>query len=177
MSLVLLALSFSTQANVMPVLHSIEEVVLEAPYSCNGSYEKSAIFLSDHSKRRNSPDLLYNGSCNSRNFYIEASTAGDDFSLIADLGNVDLKEVTAAKAFNFKNVVGFDNTFTESANVIKGHVYAVLSTKSDKRSLVIYRVKDFTPNKSITFEYAVKSYAIQKTVEEVPGFSWGAQNY
>jgi hypothetical protein len=179
LTMILLVTTFTVNAKQnedMPELHLIKTITLESPYSCNGSYEKSAVFLTDYSIRRNSPDLLYNGACGSKN-YIDASTAGDDFSLISDLGNVDIRKVSASKAFNFKRTVGQDNTFKETAVLIKGHVYAVLTSKSDIRSLVIYKLIEHTPGKSATFEYAVKAYSIQSTEIESPYFSWGERNY
>jgi hypothetical protein len=62
--------------------------------------------------------LLFNGARGSVD-YFEASTAGDDMSLTANLGNAPLKEVTAIKAFNFQRVHSFDlySRFTENAKV------------------------------------------------------------
>ncbi len=163
--------TISTFATTLPQLHQVNTIKLKAPYSCNGSYKKSAIFLTDYSESRNSPDLLYNGACGSKK-YIGASTAGDDFSLIADLGDIDIEKVTASKSFNFQRTVGSDNTFKESARLIKGHTYAVLTSKSDIRSLVIYKLTELKPNGEAKFEYSVKSYSIQESIDEAPGFSW-----
>ena len=170
-----LSISSSVFASGLPAIHSIKTVILSAPYSCEGSYEKSAVFLSQHSEDRNSPDLLYNGACGSSK-YIEASTAGDDFSLIADLGEVKIEDVTASKAFNFARTVGRDNIFTQTASLKANHTYAVLTSKSDKRSLVIYKVKSISETGDLELEYAVKSYAVQDSVDEVPGFDWSKKN-
>ncbi len=171
-----LLLFFSASAfAALPVLHKINTVTLTTSYSCDGSYYKSAVFLSSYSKNRNSPDLLYNGACGSPD-YIEASTAGDDFSLIADLGDVDLEKVTASKAFNFDRVVGGDNIFKETARVKLNHTYAVLTSKDDIRSLIIYKVISYNPNGELILKYAVKSYSIQRSLEEASGFSWDAKS-
>ena len=163
-------------ASALPLLHEIKRVTLETPYSCNGSYKKSALFLSSYSKDRNSPDLLYNGACNPGDNYIEASTAGDDFSLISDLGNISLTEVTAAKSFNFQRTVGKNNNFKATQEIKVGHVYVVLTSKSEIRSLVAYKVVDQTIDGKMTLEYAVKSYSIQYTTEESKGFDWEQKN-
>lgn len=160
----------------LPTLNEIKTVVLEASYSCNGSYEKSAVFLSKSSKESNAPDLLYRGTCRAGN-YIDASTAGDDFSLIADLGNVSLKKLTPSKMFNFENTVGRDNTFKGTAEIKLNHVYAVLSSQRDLRSLVAYKVVNHQRNGgTLTLNYAVKSYSIQKPVKIAPGWGWERQS-
>jgi len=162
-------------ADVLPGLHQIKTITLPSPYSCGGSYEKSAIFLSDFSRDKNAPDLLYNGACGSEN-NLEASTAGDDFSLIADLGEVNLEAVTAAKAFNLKNMVGSDNTFKENAKIKLKHVYAVLTSKAEIRSLIIYKVISHNKDGRLTLQYAVKSYSLQETIKESSGFDWEKKN-
>jgi len=173
--LVTFSLSNLAIAGKMPVLHKIEQATLTAPYSCKGSYEKSALFLSGFSKSQNAPDLLYNGACGSENF-IDASTAGDDFTLIADLGDVKLEDLTASKSFNIQNTVGQDNTFKETQPVILNHTYAVLISKSDIRALYAFKVVSQTKDGAMTIRYAVKSYSIQETKAESEGFSWDRKN-
>src|SRR3982751_2678845 len=94
----------------LPELHTIKTVTLSPSYSCRSQedfsrgYESTALYLSDYSKRRNSPDLLFNGACRSED-YFEASTAGDDMALIADLGtDVSVEQLSAHLAFNKQNV-------------------------------------------------------------------------
>jgi hypothetical protein len=159
----------------LPALNVIQRATLAYPYSCQGSYGASALFLSAYSKERNSPDLLYNGACGSED-YIEADTAGDDFALIADLGPVPLHEVTSAMAFNYRNVVGGDNNFTRSAPVLVGHTYSVLISKSDIRALFVLHVDEQVADGPMTISYAVKSYAVQATTASSPGFGWTAPN-
>src|SRR5215467_5485748 len=97
----------------LPELHMIKTVTLAPSYGCRSKqefrsgYANTALFLSKYSDDRNSPDLLFNGACRSEDYFV-GSTAGDDMSLIADLGNVPLEEVTTSKAFNFKRVHSFD---------------------------------------------------------------------
>lgn len=162
----------------LPELNAVRRVTFTHPYSCYGgggapSYEGSALFLSDHARQRNAPDLLYNGACGST-AYLEAATAGDDFALIADLGEVPLDRVTPSMAFNLTQVVGGDNTFTRTAPVIVGHTYAVLISKSDIRALFVLHVESQVADGPMTISYAVKSYAIQETTASAPGFGWGA---
>ncbi|MGZ3768580.1 MAG: hypothetical protein ACXVCP_02450 [Bdellovibrio sp.] len=173
----ILALGLGSQtlaSNNMPTLHKIETYTFQASYSCNGSYEKSALFMSDFSKQRNSPDLLFDGTCGSQ-LYIEATTAGDDYSVISDLGNVPLESVSASKSFNYDRTVGHDNTFKETMPVVAGHTYAVLISKSDIRALYVLKVDTIT-NGQMKIRYAVKSYSIQASQVEVPGFNWDQGN-
>src|SRR4051812_44234719 len=72
----------------LPELHTIKTVTLTPSYSCRTpeefqkGYANTALFLSAYGKQRNSPDLLFNGACKSDDAF-QASTAGDDFSLIS----------------------------------------------------------------------------------------------
>jgi hypothetical protein len=99
-----------------------QSVTLAPSFSCRSKeefctgYAQTALFPSRYSEDRNSPDLLFNGACGSED-YREGSTAGDDMSLIADLGNVPLEEVTSSRAFNFQRVHSFDlhSNFTQEA--------------------------------------------------------------
>ena len=117
----------------LPELHTIKTVTLSPTYGCRskeefrGGYSKTALFLSKSSDDRNSPDLLVNGACDSEDFF-QDSTAGDDMSLIADLGAVPLEEVTTSKAFNFKRINSMElySRFTQEAKVEANHTYVVL---------------------------------------------------
>ena len=153
-----------------PELHVIKKVELKMPYSCEGSYEDSALFLTEHTRQYNGPDLLYNGACGTEN-YIEASTAGDDFTLIANLGDVPIEEVTASKAFNYTRTASQSNIFKTDQEVVVGDTYVVLSSKSDLRSLVVYKVLEHKPDGKLVLEYAVKSYSLHDRIRN-KGFSW-----
>lgn len=165
----------------LPELHAIKTVALSPSYSCRPSdesqrgYQNTALFLSAYSKQRNSPDLLFNGACRSED-YFEASTAGDDMSLIADLGaDVSLEDISASRAFNLKRVDSFAaySKFVESAKVELNHTYAVLLNQSDKRGLFIFTVVSYVPNEKVELRYAVKSYQIMPGNQIVsPGFDW-----
>ena len=165
----------------MPELHTINAVTLSPSYSCRSSnefqkgYANTALFLSAYSKQRNSPDLLFNGACRSED-YFEASTAGDGMSLIADLGeNVQLGEVSAARAFNLKRVHSFAeySKFADSVKVQPNHTYAVLLNESDKRGLFVFTVIGYVPNEKVELRYAVKSYQITLNGQTISaGFDW-----
>lgn len=169
----------------LPELHAIKTVTLSPSYSCRSSdafqkgYANTALFLSVYSKQRNSPDLLFNGACRSED-YFKASTAGDDMSLIADLGeNVSLEEVSASQAFNLKRVHSFAeySKFADSVKVQANHTYAVLLNESDKRGLFVFTVVNYVPNEKVELRYAVKSYQIMPNGRIVSaGFDWEKKN-
>src|SRR4051812_28344367 len=94
-----LLLADTTMQTQLPELHRIFTATLSPSYSCRSKedfkkgYESTALFLVPIANAQNSPDLLFNGACGSRD-YFGASTAGDDMSLIADLGTLSLEQVT-----------------------------------------------------------------------------------
>ncbi len=166
----------------LPSLHVIKSAVLSPAYSCRSAedfkrgYEGTALFLSDFSRRRNGPDLLFNGACDAED-YFEASTAGDDMSLIADLGTeVSLEDVSASRAFNLQRVHSFPaySKFARTVKVELDHTYAVLLNNRYKRGLFVFAVTEYTPNKSVGLKYAVKSYAVVagSQIESSAGFDW-----
>src|ERR1700689_1890318 len=90
-----------TQDLGLPELHKTNSVTLGPSYSCGsagqaqtgeGSYRNSALFLSKYSHQMNAPELLFNGACGAED-YLQSSVAGDEMSLIADLGAVPLETV------------------------------------------------------------------------------------
>lgn len=169
----------------LPELHTVKTVTLSPSYSCRSpeesqkGYAKTALFLSAYSKQRNSPDLLFNGACKSGDDF-QASTASDDFSLIADLGaEVSLEEVSASRAFNLRRVHSYadDSKFADTVKVAANHTYAVLLNESDKRGLFIFKVVEYVPNERVVLRYAVKSYQIMPSGQiRAEGFDWAKTN-
>jgi hypothetical protein len=165
----------------LPELHTIKTAALSPSYSCRtagSGYQNTALFLSDYSRQRNSPDLLFNGACGSQDFF-EASTAGDDMALIADLGRgVDFENLSAHLAFNLQNVASFAaySAFAQAVPVQKKHTYAVLLNKSDIRALILLTVTGHVANQEVDFRYAVKEYQILDVKAQSPGFDWNKGN-
>lgn len=165
----------------LPTLHLIREVTLSPAYSCRSQedfgkgYQGTALFLSDYGKQRNSPDLLFNGACGSDD-YFESSTAGDDMSLIADLGeNVALADISASRAFNLERVRSYasHSKFVKSMKVQVNHTYAVLLNEADKRGLFVFTVTEHVPNKRVELKYTVKSYQVTLNGQQrSPDFDW-----
>jgi hypothetical protein len=168
----------------LPELHMIKTVTLSPSYSCRSQedfgkgYESTALFLSDYSKRRNSPDLLFNGACKADDEF-QASTAGDDMALIADMGtDVSVEQLSAHLAFNKQNVHSFPaySRFAQTTKVEANHTYVVLLNKSELRGLFIFTVTNYVPNQRVTIKYAVKEYQVIDVKAQSPGFSWEQQN-
>ena len=173
-----LAAQSTTPSFGLPELHAIKTVTLSPPYSCRSSeqfqkgYENTALFLSAYSKQRNIPDLLFNGACNSANYFQPGMT----FSLIADLGSeVALNEVSASRAFNLRRVASFADCskFVKAVNVELDHTYAVLLNEDDVRGLFIFKVIDYVPDEKVVLQYAVKSYQVMPARGvRSDGFDW-----
>lgn len=168
----------------LPELHRISTVTLSPSYSCreraqfSTGYANTALFLSDYSKSRNNPDLLFNGACGAED-YFDASSAGADMALITDLGeDVPIEQLSASKSFNLQRVAKFDaySKFIQETPVHKGHTYAVLLNKSDLRGLFVFTVTDHAPNQSVIIRYAVKMYDIFPNSVRSEGFDWEAGN-
>lgn len=167
----------------LPELHKIKTTTLSPSYSCQssqdfkGGYAKTALFLSEYSEKRDFPDLLFNGACGSRDYFI-GSTAGDDMSLIADLGTEPLEDVTTSRVFNLKRIHSFDlySKFADSIPVEANHTYALLIDKQDVRGLVVFTVTGYEPNKRVDLRYAVKEYQLLQVASQSQGFDWEAKN-
>ncbi len=168
----------------LPILHVIKEITLAPSYSCRSSedfqkgYSETALFVSDYSKKVNSPDLLFNGACNSDDSF-QASTAGNDISLIADLGeNVSFESLSAHKTLNLRNI-GADDEYSKFSSKIKvqnNHTHAILLNKGDLRGLIVFSVTDYEKNKKVTLKYAVKMYEIFPKNVKANGFNWEKGN-
>ena len=167
----------------LPELHTIKTATLSPAYSCRppeefqAGYQSTALFLSRYSATRNSPDLLFNGACGAKD-YFQGATAGDDMSLIADLGEVPIEEVSASKAFNFKRVHSFDlySRFARVAPVEAHHTYVVLISKQNLRGLFVFSVKSYVPNSKVDLQFAVKEYQLLNLRGESDGFDWASRN-
>src|SRR6266581_5800603 len=185
--LYLLAGGKSSELNIeLPQLHQIKEANLSPSYNCRSpeefgkGYENTALYLADVPNRRGGPDLLFNGACGSED-YFEAATAGDDMSLIADLGaNTSLEDISASRAFNVQRVHSFP-AYSRFAKVVKveaNHTYAVLLNAMYKRGLFVFTVAEYVPNKKVRLRYAVKSYQLTTSSGQTvsAGFSWDRTN-
>lgn len=163
-----------------PELHRIKAITLSPSYGCRPAeefqrgYQNTALFLSAYSRRYNAPDLLFNGGCRGEDFF-DAALAGDDMSLIADLGSsVSLEDVSAIKAFNLQQMHSWPeySRFVRSAKVEPNHTYAVLLNGRDRRGLFIVTVVKHLKNQRVDLRYAVKSYQVMPIGQASPGFDW-----
>jgi hypothetical protein len=168
----------------LPELHTIKTATLSPCYSCRSQeefsegYKDTALFLSDYSKRRGSPDLLFNGF-NHGEDYFESSTGGDDMALIADLGtDVSVEDLSAQLAFNKQNVHSYPafSKFASNVKVEINHTYVVLLNKHAIRGLFIFTVTNYVPNQRVDLKYAVKEYQVTDVKAQSPGFNWDQKN-
>jgi hypothetical protein len=165
----------------LPELHKIKTATLSPSYSCRSKqefrrgYEKTALFLSTYSDDRNAPDLLFNGACGSRD-YFQGSTAGDDMSMIADLGTIPLENATSQLVMANRDKDGQFFKFTREADVQPDHTYAVLIDKSHVRGLLVFQVAAYEPNKKVDIKYAVKEYQLLDVRAQSDGFDWASKN-
>jgi hypothetical protein len=97
--------------------------------------------------------------------------------LISLIGNYPLENLTAARAFNYANIGGQDNTFKANQPAFLDMAYSVLSAKSSIRALFAFRILSLNNmTGECTIEYAVLSYSIQSTVAESPSWGWETPN-
>ena len=155
-------------SETLPQIGVRRTVVLAPSYSCRPTiefrqgFQRTALFLSDEMKRRNSPDLLLNGACGSEN-YFQPSTHGGNYSLVADLGadtatswlrrltRLDPRKDQAALA-----KMGFG----EQAAVVPGHTYAILLDKHGVRGLFVVTVTKHVQDTSVALTYEVLDYQV-----------------
>lgn len=164
----------------LPELHQIKSATLSPSYSCRPEeefrrgYENTGLYLTPNLTHADVPDLLFNGACGSKDNF-DVALAGDDWSLIADLGaNVTLEEVSTSRAFNLRRVANAADysKFVKATDVELNHTYAVVLNRRWERGLFIFTVVNHVPNKKVELRYAVKSYQVMDPTADTPGFDW-----
>lgn len=164
----------------LPELHKINLATLQPSYSCRSSedvekgYEETALFLSKFSRKMNSPELLFDGACGGEDFL----HSSDSMTLIADLGEVPLRNVSAHLAFNTQGIHSFDlySKFAQMVKIRPKHTYAVLVNESFVSALFVFTVVRYVPHKQLDIDYAVKKYQVLNVQSESPGFDWSMEN-
>jgi len=165
---IICASASAAQLPVVPPLYQLTNYVFAAPYSCNGNYSASALFLSQASSSLNTPDLLYNGACNSQP-YFDVTTAGSDFGFIEIYGtDVTLSQLTASDLQNPKNL------FSTTAKVSAGHTYGITGSKQGFRYILGVTVNSIQTNGALDITYAVYLYEVDSIVDQSSGFNWDA---
>jgi len=163
----------------MPELHVINKATLGPSYGCRPpeefrkGYQETALYLNRQNWQAGSPVLLFNGACNSPN-YFEVVSAGNEMSLVADLGDVPIEEVSAHRAFNFNNV-NSPAEFTGFARMVKvefGHTYVALVNQQYIRGMIVFKVTGYIPNERVDLLYAVKKYQVLDVKSQSEGFDW-----
>lgn len=170
----------------LPELNVIKAVTLAPCYSCREpeefarGYEQAALFLTEHSRRRNSPALLFNGFPGGGDHF-QVSMAGAEMSVIADLGSgVDLAGLTAQQFAAGVHQPGHFGSppwqFNVRSAVKAGHTYAVVINKGEYRGLLYFTVAAHEPNRRVELRYALKHYEEWRLVGQSPGFDWSKKS-
>ena len=191
LALLVASISVAAQDYGLPELHTIKTVTLSPSYSCRSQedfqkgYQNTALFLSDYARRRNSPELIFNGACHSDDAF-QVLGAGFDMSFITDLGEeLQLEKLSAQDVFQIYHLRSSPNSpyskhapsaLSQYVKVVPGHTYAVMLNKHEIRGLFVFSVVKHTPNQSVEIKYAVKEYQVMHVLTESPGFSWGQEN-
>lgn len=163
----------------LPELHKIRKTTLSPNTGCRSKedsqpgYGAAALYLSKDSR---GPELLFYGGCGSRDL-LTINMNGGDMNLIADMGKVQLEDLSADQPF----ILLLDSRepsvkFTFEAQIELGHTYAVLVNKSYERALFYFTVTGYLQNKRLDLRYAVEDFQLTTTKVQSPGFSWDAKN-
>src|SRR5215831_2327576 len=153
------------QALHLPELHKIQRVTLSPSYDCRTpeesakGYANTALFLSDYSRQRNSPELLFHSTCQFTNYFL-GKTAGDQLDVIADFGEVPLDSLAPSDVWGVHPTWDSGADFRNMVKIQSGHTYAVLINKGDIHGFFFVRVMNHIPNQKLDLEYVVMDYAI-----------------
>ena len=170
----------------LPELNVIKTITLSPCYGCRTpeefarGYEQTALFLTEYSRLRNSPALLFNGVSGSPDYFM-VSMAGVEMSVIADLGEgFELADLTAQEFQHGVRPPGQSRAvplqFRVQSSVSLGHTYAVVINKHDYRGLLYFTVTAYEPNQRVELRYAVKHYEALTLAGRSPGFDWAAKS-
>jgi len=176
--LVKVVASTSVGADGLPDLLVIKNHTFPLPWGC-GSYDQASLWLSNFSKKMNSPDLLYNScvSCSatcSQTFSV--NTVVWDSSAIAKFPQgTDLTTLSASTliAFDWARAPMWETSGWVSVAV--GATYGVIIAKENIRSIYAFQVVNASVNGPVTINYGVFSYELMQVVKESPGSSWSAR--
>ena len=169
----------STEKNFdLPELHKIHKITLSPSYSCRSKedfqtgYGATAFYLSKDSR---GAELLFNGACGSRDL-LTVNMDGGDMNLIADMGKVQLEDLSADQAFILLDSREPSLNFRFEAQIELGHTYAVLVNKTFERALFYFTVTGYLQNKRLDLRYAVEDFQLATTMVQSPGFNWDTKN-
>jgi hypothetical protein len=163
----------------LPELHKIHKATLAPNYGCHlkegTGYGPAALYLSKNSR---GAELLFNGGCGpgSRD-NLTINMDGGDMNLIADMGKVQLEDLSADQPFILYLDSGEPSVkFTFEAQIELGHTYAVLVNKTFERALFYFTVTGYLQNKRLELRYAVEDFHLATAKVQSPGFSWDTKN-
>jgi hypothetical protein len=166
----------------VPQLGKLNQTTLSPSYGCHSNddavpgYNNTALFLTNYSRERNSPELLFEGACKSPDYFV-AGTAGDHLDVIADYGVVPLEQLAASDVFGPRRSTDSMAEFRRTIGVQPGHVYGVLINKNTVRGFFFFKVVNYVPNQKLDLQYVVMDYSILREELRAPGFDWNQRSH
>lgn len=152
---------------VTPALYKINKFHFTGPYSCIPGYNGSALFLSQASFARNSPEVLYYGSCPPQ----PAIWYGGTHGLMIDTGVRDLSSFSLNDAIYYS----MNGGYVDHPTVVEKHTYVKLFADP---TLVVgwmaITVDRIYPDGAMDARWGVFDYNLVEVTKESPGFEWGA---
>ncbi len=145
--------------NKMPELNTLESAVLTA--------NTPSLYLSSYSKASDDPDLYAFARPNG-DIFVTSGSRGP-LSLIADLGEKNLEEVSYADTVRNN---GSDEELVQYSfgrKMVLGHVYSIVMNTSTARGTLVFKVESLT-NTRVAISYAVKAYIAFNQVAASEGF-------
>jgi hypothetical protein len=148
----------------LPELHKIKSVTLSPSYSCRSEedfqkgYENTALFLSGYSRLRRSPELLFNGACESAGYL-----QGHDLDVMADLGELPLEQLRPDQILKLtSDGVNYSRFSAIARPPVAGHTYAELINQNDIRGFFYFQVTAYVPGQRLELKYVVEQYELFK---------------
>lgn len=162
---VLLALSIANADEQLdyklPENGKIKVATLTGSYSCPAAGVFTTLHLNRDTFHNGNyyPELQMNFACGST-----PSLEGGDLSLIAEMGDVPLEQITTLTAQAPSWTVGESYNFRRSAVIKEGTTYSVMLNSFKYRGLLVFRVISYKSN-ILTIEYVTRSYSLIKETE------------
>ena len=174
--LILLALLITLSAcqpATLPTLLQLTNHTFSTTYDCQGSYETSALFLSESSQAINGPELVIRGTCGELPT-ISTATAGNDLGFATDIGAVPLNTLNCQDAFLLATLYT-ENSSRNSVRLIEGHTYLVANSFSNERTYWGFTANSVsqspTGGAQASITYTIYLFEIYQGTAS-PNFSW-----
>ena len=167
----------------LPELHKIKTFIIDHSLNCTPEDNGIGFQITPTSKFTHYSNAFIACSSidGSKLLEIYPSPYGDNFGLVADLGDTPIESVTAAKAFYLENRAGKENIFRRASEIKENHTYAIIEATGEYRALWIMRVLRL-PNVNagdkhpIIIQFVVKSFYLFQNIDQALDFDWNREN-